>query len=45
MEVIIDIIYIRLLIKNLLRLGALEDKFWKRFCEIINAPKSIVSKK
>jgi crotonobetainyl-CoA:carnitine CoA-transferase CaiB-like acyl-CoA transferase len=29
--------------RKFIALGALEDKFWKRFCEIINAPKSVVS--
>ena len=28
--------------KNFLAIGALEDKFWLRFCEIIKAPKSII---
>ena len=29
--------------RKFIALGALENKFWKRFCEIINAPKSVVS--
>ena len=29
--------------KKFIALGALEDKFWNRFCEIINAPKSVFS--
>ena len=28
-----------------LALGALEDKFWKKFCEIIKAPKEVVLEK
>ncbi|MDC3024206.1 CoA transferase [Alphaproteobacteria bacterium] len=28
--------------KKFIALGALEDKFWKRFCEIINAPQSVI---
>ena len=28
--------------KNFLAVGALEDKFWLKFCEIIKAPKSII---
>ena len=31
--------------KKFIALGALEDKFWYRFCEIINAPNSVVSEK
>ena len=31
--------------KKYIALGALEDKFWKKFCNIINAPKEVVLEK
>ena len=31
--------------KKFIALGALEDKFWNRFCEIIRAPNSVILKK
>ncbi len=31
--------------KKFIALGALEDKFWKKFCSIINAPKEITLEK
>ena len=33
------------LVKNFLALGALEDKFWLKFCEIIKAPQIITEEK
>ena len=31
--------------KKYIALGALEDKFWKKFCNIIKAPKEVVLEK